>query len=408
MLSQNAFNAFLKTLEEPPGHVKFIFATTDPHKVPATVLSRCQRHNFKLVALQKIVARLRQIADAEKFECADEALVLVARAGQGSMRDALSALEQVVASRGTKFTAPEAAEALGMLERGAVAELARALLGADAKAALEVVERVYAGGHDLRQLVEDLCAHLRNLCVARLEGAPGLLDLPDHDAKAVREQAAAADPAQLTRLLDLALQAAESVAESSQPRYALEVALLKAIHLAPTTSIPALVERLDRLASAPGAPPAFASASASAPAPAPASANVPAASAQPTDWRAVVDLIKAKKPRLAAHLTFARPVAIGAEIKIAFASNDIHADEVQKERATLEQILGRKLSIEITGAGAGAGAAGPSLAEEKEKRERDEREAKARGGREDPRIRGAADLLGGAIEDVRVIGGGED
>src|SRR5437879_5995777 len=146
MLSGPAFNALLKTLEEPPGHIKFLLATTDPQKLPATILSRVQRHNFQLVPLGKIVARLREIAHAEGVAISDGALALVGRQAQGSMRDALSLLDQLFAAQTTgagEIGEEEAAQTLGALDRGIVAGIVSAVLRRDAGAALQGIMRAY-------------------------------------------------------------------------------------------------------------------------------------------------------------------------------------------------------------------------------------------------------------------------
>jgi DNA polymerase-3 subunit gamma/tau len=248
MLSKAAFNAFLKTLEEPPGHVKFLFATTDPQALPETILSRCQRHNFRLVPLKQIAERIRAIAKAENVTIDDGAVSLVARQAAGSMRDALSLLDQVFSScgEGTPITAVDAAQALGALDRSVIARIAGALLARDAKAALDGVAQAYDGGHDLKRLAEDLATHLRNLVAASISGVP--LDLPDHELKALRDQAATADPVEIVRLFDLVHESLFDVAHAVQPRHAVEIALLRGIYLAPSTSVQALITRADEIA----------------------------------------------------------------------------------------------------------------------------------------------------------------
>ncbi len=248
MLSKAAFNAFLKTLEEPPGHVKFLFATTDPQALPDTILSRCQRHNFRLVPLKQISERIRAIATAESVSIDDGAVALVARQAAGSMRDALSILDQLFSSvtPGAAITEAMAAQALGALDRTVVSDLAEALLRRDAGGVLGGVARAYDGGHDLKRLAEELATHLRNLVACSVSGAP--LDLPDHEVRALRQQAASADPASLSRLFDLTHGALGEMSRATQPRHALEVALLKAVFLAPSAGVQALLGRTEELA----------------------------------------------------------------------------------------------------------------------------------------------------------------
>jgi DNA polymerase-3 subunit gamma/tau len=248
MLSKAAFNAFLKTLEEPPGHVKFLFATTDPQALPDTILSRCQRHNFRLVPLKQISERIQSIALKEQVTMDDGAVALVARQAAGSMRDALSILDQLFSSvpPGVAITEAMAAQALGALDRGVVSELAAALLARDPARVLQSVARAYDGGHDLKRLAEDLATHARNLIAAAVPGAP--LDLPDHEIRDLRTQASGADPVELSRLFDLVHAALGDMSRAAQPRHALEIALLKAVYLAPASSVSMLLARTDELA----------------------------------------------------------------------------------------------------------------------------------------------------------------
>jgi DNA polymerase-3 subunit gamma/tau len=254
MLSQGAFNALLKTLEEPPPHVKFVLATTDVHKVPETILSRCQRFDFKRLGLQQIVDQLAKVAEAEGMRLSPAALALVARQAEGGMRDALSLLDQVRAACGEAPSDADVAGALGAVDAAAVSRIAAALVARDGAAVLAEVAQLDARGLEARRVAEEIVRHLRNVVVTRLApGAP--LDLPDAELAEVRAQAAAADPAQLTRLFDIARRAVVDVKESEQPRYALEVALLKGVFLAPGADVADLIGRLEALAG-PGAPPA--------------------------------------------------------------------------------------------------------------------------------------------------------
>src|SRR5947209_5854845 len=246
MLSGAAFNALLKTLEEPPGHIKFLLATTDPQKLPATILSRVQRHNFQLVPMGKIVTRLREIAQAEGVHVADAALSLVARQAAGSMRDALSLLDQLFAAHAgaEEIGEPEAVETLGALDQGVVAGTVRAVLRRDASAALQGIVRAYESGADFKRLADELAAHARNLVLATLPAVRQ--ELPDHELRELQETSRAYEPAQLARVFELLQDAEDEVAKATTPRHALEVALLRAVHLAPSGSLPELVEKVDR------------------------------------------------------------------------------------------------------------------------------------------------------------------
>ena len=249
MLSSAAFNALLKTLEEPPGHIKFLLATTDPQKLPATILSRVQRHNFQLVPLGKIVTRLREIALAKHIAVSDGALSLVARQAMGSMRDALSLLDQLFSAHDPalgEVTDQEAAETLGALDQRIVSETVGAVLRRDAAGALQAVVRAYEAGAEFKRLAEDLAAHARNLVLATMPGVRQ--DLPDHELRELAQEAAQHEPAHLARVFEFLQTAQDEVAEAATPRYALEVALLRAVHLAPSGALPDLIARVESLA----------------------------------------------------------------------------------------------------------------------------------------------------------------
>ncbi len=253
MLSQAAFNALLKTLEEPPPHVKFIFATTEPRKLPETIVSRCQRHNFRRIGAQAIVARLKDICAAEGFTLGENALAMIASASEGGMRDALSLLDQVIASRGVQPSDADVADALGRIDTRAIAALAGALVRLDGKAVLAQIDAQWAEGTDLQNLAEALALTLRHACVVAATGvAPP--ELADADAAAVMEIARDADLALLARAFDVVHGAIWEVARSSQPKIAFEMACLKAVFLAPAGDIPSLISRLEAIEGSTGAP----------------------------------------------------------------------------------------------------------------------------------------------------------
>jgi DNA polymerase-3 subunit gamma/tau len=262
MLSNAAWNAFLKTLEEPPPHVKFIFATTEVHKVPVTILSRCQRYDFKLIATQTIATRLREVLSLEKIEAEDAAVAVLAREAAGSMRDAMSLLDQVIAYGGAKLTAEDVARVLGVADRKILHELASALVSGDAAAALKVVDRIAQQGFDLGHVAKDILAHLRNLVVAKVcgEGADReLLDLADEEVADVRSLAAKADADDLQRLFQGFSRGFDEIVRSGQPRTALEMALVRLARRPALLPLDELLSRLGdlerRLASG-AAPPA--------------------------------------------------------------------------------------------------------------------------------------------------------
>jgi DNA polymerase-3 subunit gamma/tau len=246
MLSTAAFNALLKTLEEPPPHVKFIFATTEPHKLPDTILSRCQRHNFRRISAPRMVERLKQIVEAEGAKISDRALTLVVRQSEGGMRDALSLIDMVISACGREPSDEAVAEALGAVDRTAVHHICQALIQRQAKEVLTRIEDLHTRGVDFKRLAEELALYLRHLLVARtLNEAPE--ELADSERKAVLALAGEADPAQLARLFDLVHGAIWEVSRAAQPRLAMEVALLKCVHLAPGSAVTELLARAETL-----------------------------------------------------------------------------------------------------------------------------------------------------------------
>src|SRR6478752_125328 len=248
MLSQNAWNAFLKTLEEPPPHVKFIFATTEVHKVPVTILSRVQRFDFKLITTQTIAQRLREVLTAEKIEADDASISIVAREAAGSMRDAMSVLDQVIAWGGDKLSGSDVARVLGVASHSVLYELSSALLGGDAARALGIVAELANQGYDIGHVARDSLALLRNLVVAKVVKEPeALLDLPDGEARDVKQLVTSADADDLSRLYHGFSQGFDEVVKSERPRMALEMLLVRLARRPPLLPIDEFVSRLAAL-----------------------------------------------------------------------------------------------------------------------------------------------------------------
>ena len=248
MLSQNAWNAFLKTLEEPPPHVKFIFATTEVHKVPVTILSRCQRYDFKLIPTQLIAKRLRQVLGAEKIEADDAAVTLIAREGAGSLRDAMSLLDQAIAWGGDKLVGSEVSRVLGVAARSVIHQIAKGLLAGDAAACLGIVADLADQGYDVIQVARGILAELRDLVVAKVCREPDrLLDLADEESAEVKALAASADADDLLRLHHGFSTPFDDMAKSADVRAALEMLLVRLARRPPLAPMDDLVARLVEL-----------------------------------------------------------------------------------------------------------------------------------------------------------------
>jgi DNA polymerase-3 subunit gamma/tau len=290
MLSQSAWNAFLKTLEEPPPHVKFIFATTEVHKVPVTILSRVQRFDFKLIGAQVIAERLRYVLEQEKIQADDAAISIVAREAAGSMRDAMSLLDQLIAWGGETLRGEDVARVLGVASHAVLYELGRALVSGNAARCLEIVGELANMGHDIPHVARDLLGLLRDLVVAKVCAEPGrLLDLPEDEARDVKQLATDGDADDLVRLHQGFAQGFDDVVRSGQARAALEMLLVRLSRRPPLVPIDHLLQRLSQVerrlsggggggGTGPGR---------SGPSPAPrSSAPVPSASAPPGVARA--------------------------------------------------------------------------------------------------------------------------
>jgi len=248
MLSNAAFNALLKTLEEPPPHALFIFATTEPHKVLPTILSRCQRFDFRRIPVEAIVARLREICAAEGVEADDESLMLLARKGDGALRDALSAFDQAVSLCGTTLRYAELAQALGVVDLDLYFAVTDHVRTGNGAGMLTVVEQVVRSGYDLQEFAIGLAEHLRNLLVARTMPDLSLIEAGEATRRRYAEAARAFEEADLLRLLGLVADLESRLKNSAQPRLQLELTLLRMASLPHAVDLRRALEMLERMA----------------------------------------------------------------------------------------------------------------------------------------------------------------
>jgi DNA polymerase-3 subunit gamma/tau len=245
MLTTEAFNALLKTLEEPPAHVIFIFATTEPHKIPATILSRCQRFDFRRLSLQHITEHLKKITSQQKADFSEGILYAVAREADGSMRDAQSLLEQLLAFSGDDLPETEILDILGVIDRQSVLRTAEAILAGNAPGCLDLVADVYQRGIDSRRFCQHLCDHFRNLLFVAISGGRETrLDLPEDEKKLLKEQAAETTQESLHVYFQMLLRGEEEIRRSSMPKIALEMLLLRMAQLPKLRSIDAVLDRI--------------------------------------------------------------------------------------------------------------------------------------------------------------------
>jgi DNA polymerase-3 subunit gamma/tau len=248
MLSRSAFNALLKTLEEPPPHVFFVFATTEPHRIPETILSRCQRFDFRQLAPAEIAKQLNRVCEKEDFQVPEEGLSLIARAAEGSMRDALSLLDQLVSLAGSNIESEDVAVILGRADQTMLARVVGAIEGGSAEELLKVVEDLVSRGHDLRIFCRDLLEYLRHLLVCRtVEEPAGLIPYSDSVVEDVVAQARQFSVETLHRIFEGLRQAEQTIRGSDAPQWVLEVALLRLASLEPVTPMEEVLSKLARL-----------------------------------------------------------------------------------------------------------------------------------------------------------------
>lgn len=248
MLSLSAFNALLKTLEEPPAHVLFFFATTEPNKIPITILSRCQRHDFRRIDAGAISAHMQAICEQEGVAADPEGLWVIAREAQGCMRDALSLLDQIMSGVAGELSRQEILELLGFIDRQIIFELSDALLARDVGRILEVIDHVYHRGLDMKKLYADLVQHFRHLLVIKLGKDPQrLIDLPSHDIERMQQQVAEASSGIIDQLFEMIYREETAMRYSVQPKLVMEMLGIRLARITPALPIEDLIEKIDLL-----------------------------------------------------------------------------------------------------------------------------------------------------------------
>jgi len=313
MLSAGAFNALLKSIEEPPPHTVFVLCTTHPHKVPETIHSRCQRFDFHRIGVDDIVERLAHIASQEGIEVAEGALALIAKHAGGGMRDAISTLEQLSTFTGKQIALDDVEGLLGEVDAALLFELAEIIADRDVAAAFRFVARLASSGVDIGEFVRDLTSHMRDLYVAAVVGdATGVVDTTSEQLSKLTSQAGRFGPDRLSRVLDILGELGGQVRWTSDPRLALEVALTRMARPQGDLTVEALSERVDALeagaavpnaVSRPDAPPppapgpASTDAQAEPPQGAPAPVSAPAADRR-DDAPSVSDSDRSKEPQV--------------------------------------------------------------------------------------------------------------
>lgn len=247
MLTKEAFNALLKTLEEPPPHVLFIFATTELHKVPATILSRCQRYDFRRIGLEEIVGRLKFIAGEEKITIDDDALLIISKKGDGSMRDAQSIFDQVVSFCGTTISAKQVGDALNIVDQELYFRVSDVLRAKDTKAALDLVKEVINSGFDIKEFVSGIAEHFRNMLVAKTTNMTNLIEESEIHRKRYASDSASFSLQDILRILKVTTDTENSIRYSPQPRFKLEVMVVQLTKMEQSVKIDDLLLQIDDL-----------------------------------------------------------------------------------------------------------------------------------------------------------------
>ena len=415
MLSVAAFNALLKTLEEPPPHVIFIFATTEPHKIPATILSRCQRFDFSRIPRMKLLAGLDAICRNENISIDSSDLAVIAYKSEGSVRDALSLLDQLVSFAGKEVPKGEVARALGIVDRTWVAEMAEAVLSSDASRALPVVDRAFNHGYNLRELLRELIIFIRDVAVVKETDNPAeLLDLPNDEIEAIKTIAEKIYPEKLQAIFGILMKADEHMNRVQDSRSILEMAVIKATHAEPLLPVAEAIERIKEIEGRlkGGAP----STAKSTPSTGGSAGNIPGlfndgnkseppAKEKPAkgfSWQSLLEAVRSEKA-LALATTLENAVFESIDhniLTISVQKGSIYHDQLQHRpyHARIEEIAsklhGSKVKLRIHGK-EGSTAVANAVSET------DLDKVLKKEAKEHPLVKGAQEILEATIEDIR-------
>jgi DNA polymerase-3 subunit gamma/tau len=365
MLSGSAFNALLKTLEEPPPHVRFILATTEPHKIPATVISRCQRFDFRRIPSPEIASHLRHIVAAEGRKADDEALMAIARSAQGCMRDAVSLLDQMISYGAQTVTFAQVQQSLGAVSSQAVSEFVDALTSRSVSVGLNLVQSLMSDGASLVEFCQQIVEHLRGVMLMQMTGDVTLLsELPADVTAQMQRQGRQMSVAATLYAIKRFSAAAQELKGGFQPQLPLEMALIEAVQGAPVSAPSSLAEQAVVAASLDSAPPPAAQPPAVIEPAASSAATSPIAPLPPLDataakrlraqWKDFLKAVRAKSGiHVEAALNSKRDIAVGeGTVAIAFGDNTFARNLVAKPEVLTEvttilsKILGRTVTLE--------------------------------------------------------------
>jgi DNA polymerase-3 subunit gamma/tau len=430
MLTPEAFNALLKTLEEPPGHVVFIFATTEPNRIPMTILSRCQRFDFRRIPLAEILQKLQEIVEREKISIAPDSLLVIGREAEGSMRDAQSLLDQVISFAGKQVSDDDVTEVLGVIDRQVLYDISSAIANRDAETCLKILNRLDQHGYDPRHFSRELLHHFRNLIVTRIAKNPEkLLNLPKNEVEELIKQSEAGDLRHIQQCFAILIQSDDHLSHSGFPQLVLETTILKMVDIQPVIPVDEILHRLEVLEESlsrgglePTRGPDIHPGEMGAPntSPEPARGSNPAegddrrekhgtTSAVPEDletmWKRIVNSTKRENPILGALMAQGRLVNFDDEkIEIGFKRGSFYYDRIREppNKAALMAIC-RSLfnkDMRITFSIVERPSGGSRSTQRKEETDRDRRIRKEL--LENPVVKDALEIFQGEIEEIKL------
>ncbi|UCD90297.1 MAG: DNA polymerase III subunit gamma/tau [Desulfobacterales bacterium] len=364
MLSIAAFNALLKTLEEPPPHIMFVFATTEPRKIPITILSRCQRHDFRRIDVDSIANHLVSICSKEGVNITVESLGLLAREASGSMRDGLSLIDHVMSCTQGDITQEQILDILGVLDRDVLFNMSKAILHKNLPEILDILDDVYSAGHDMKKFYADLIEHFRNLLVLSMgKNSEKLIDLPAHEIDLMQGQTKGISQTFLSQIFNLLFQEEGIISHSVQPKLAIEMVFVKIFQIKPALPIDVLIKKLDTLKKEINTDPKDTNLTASRPAyqddekgfvEAPTetagtaesvtqftAASIPRDENYDKIWREILVIFLNKHPSLAANLKNSAIIFMdGARLEIEVNGNEFNINMVKKDKnlAIIKQV----------------------------------------------------------------------
>lgn len=415
MLTAEAFNALLKTLEEPPAHVLFVFATTEAQKIPLTILSRCQRHDFRRIGLEDIAKHLKDICQGIPFKISEDSLRLLVREADGSMRDALSLLDQVMAYSEGAASDAQVLDILGAVERKVMFDLSSALLAHDVVKALTLLDGVYNYGHDLKRLSMQLVEHFRHLLIVKMDqGASPLVDVPVHELTLMEQQVENISLESLNQVFTTLFEAEVGIRLSPQPKLALELLFIKIAQLKPVVSFDEIIKKLGHLAEEIGTRHGVDEAGEVREGLKPYRASLPEHPVEaeqastsfesPAEaWEQLLVVFRKRYPALVPNLEKATLTKIGKDfVEIAVTGNSFYTARLRdkKSMASLQQVCDqffkRKMKIKIVDAGKEASL--DSQHKESDRVRRLKKEALAH-----PLVTDALDVFQGRVVDVKIL-----